>query len=116
MSDIFNRLVDEEVSKCVLLVNMEWQDVSPERSESINAVAVTSFSASNISGELMARAGKMCPHHIIRFASVKEASGFLDLHGNSLRFGNVPIRLMLSDRKQVGNGPIHLGRYILQYN
>ena len=99
MSDIFNRLIDEnheEASKCVLLVNVQWQDVMPEESESSfsDALTVTSFGATNISGELMARAGKMCPHRIMRFASVKEASGFLDVYGNNLRFTDVLIGLI----------------------
>ena len=88
MSEIFNRLVEEEVAKCVILVNVVWKQGAKEEHESgsSSVLAVTSFGASNISGDSLARAGKACPHHVMRFASAKEASLFLEVHGNHLRF------------------------------
>ena len=93
MSDIFHLLVEEEAAKCVVLINVEWNWDAKEEHElgSGYVLPVTSFGASNISADSVARAGEMCPHHVMRFASVKEASLFFDVHAKNLRFVYVGI-------------------------
>ena len=86
ISQVFNRLVSEENAKCVVWVDEDHQRNLVTAEEIMHkSHAIILLEANKISGASLNQAGKMCPHHVMHFGSIKVALEFLKSSERSLR-------------------------------
>ena len=85
-SQVFNRLVSEENAQCLVWVVEDQKRIHATAEEvTYKSQAIILFEANNISGASLDQAGKMCPHHVMNFGSIKVALEFLNSNERSLR-------------------------------
>ena len=87
ISQIFNRLVSEENAQCLVWVVEDQKRIHATAEEVMHkSQAIILFEANNITGASLDQAGKMCPHHVMNFGSIKVTLEFLNSIEGSLRY------------------------------
>ena len=89
ISYVFNRLLSEEHAQHVVF--MDGGNTHSVQDEILfsSDIALITFGASNISGNAVLQAGKMCPYHVLYFVRRNNASDFLNKHEMNLRLYDV---------------------------
>ena len=86
ISQIFNRLVSEENAQCLVWVVEDQKRIRATAEEIMHkSQTIILFETISISGASLTNAGKMCPHHVMHFGSIKVVLEFLNSIEGSLR-------------------------------
>ena len=86
ISQVFNRLVSEENAQCLVWVVEDPKKIHATAEEIMQkSQTIILFETISISGASLTNAGKMCPHHVMHFGSIKVIMEFLNSIEGSLR-------------------------------